>query len=203
MSCVPLPNGWICSKCTNRFIQTMCLPAIGAFRLRTFRSTAKAVWICRLPSCLKSPKRATDNRLKSLYLWITTKHGRAIRKAWKTFISKRPKKEFAMRWPPMPAGAGGLKGVTTNSEHFMLRIIYIMLIYVPWYSNKQLYSKILDSPLSLLLPYQPIKIIKAVWKLSFRKWRGSRSNNFGRCRKSSRCLHQKQPSLTSGIGTSW
>ena len=35
-----------------------------------------------------------------------------------------------MRWPPMPAGAGGLKGVTTNSEHLMLRIIiYLCLIY--------------------------------------------------------------------------
>ena len=34
-----------------------------------------------------------------------------------------------MRWPPMPAGAGGLKGVTTNSEHLMLRIIiYLCLI---------------------------------------------------------------------------
>ena len=36
-----------------------------------------------------------------------------------------------MRWPPMPAGAGDLKGVTTNSEHLMLRIMYIMLIYMP------------------------------------------------------------------------
>ena len=27
-----------------------------------------------------------------------------------------------MRWPPMPAGAGGLKGVTTNSEHLLFRI---------------------------------------------------------------------------------
>ena len=181
----------------------MRLHGIGAFRLRTFRNTAKAVWICRLPSCLKSPKRATGNRLKLLYLLITTKHENATKKAWKTFILKRPKKVFATRWPPMPAGAGDLKGVTTSSEHLLFRIIYIMLIYVPWYSNKQLYSNILDSPLSLLLLYQPIKIIKAVWKLSFRKWRGSCSNNFGRCRKSSRYLHQKQPSLTSGIGTSW
>ena len=29
----------------------------------------------------------------------------------------------------MPAGAGGLKGVTTNSEHLLFRIIYIMLTY--------------------------------------------------------------------------
>lgn len=35
-----------------------------------------------------------------------------------------------MRWPPMPAGAGGLKVVTTNSEHLMLRIIYIMLNFI-------------------------------------------------------------------------
>ena len=99
-------------------------------------------------------------RLKSLYLWTTTKHGRVIKKVWRTSILKRPKKVFVMRWPPMPAGAGGLKGVTINSEHLLFRIIYIMLIYVPWYSNKQLYSKILDSPLSLLLPYQPIKLLR-------------------------------------------
>ena len=36
-----------------------------------------------------------------------------------------------MKWPPMPAGAGGLKGVTTNSEHLLFRITYIMLIYIP------------------------------------------------------------------------
>lgn len=35
-----------------------------------------------------------------------------------------------MKWPPMPAGAGGLKGVTTNSEHLLFRIIiYLCLIY--------------------------------------------------------------------------
>ena len=31
----------------------------------------------------------------------------------------------------MQAEDGGLKGVTTSSEHLLFRIIYIMLIYVP------------------------------------------------------------------------
>ena len=35
-----------------------------------------------------------------------------------------------MKWPPMPAEAGDLKGVTTSNEHLILRIIiYLCLIY--------------------------------------------------------------------------
>ena len=38
----------------------------------------------------------------------------------------------------MPAGAGGLKGVTTNSEHLLFRIIYIMWDFnnLSYYSRK-------------------------------------------------------------------